>query len=168
MIKVPSILVGSSGGTLWMKVDGRGDFQNCSCVREFFQRMISKGHRDYVLDLAECELMDSTFMGTLAAVAFHLREKGCEMLRIVRANTRNHSLLENLGLDNLFKLEPAAGDPPPHSLHTAGAHEQPPREQRTTILSAHEALVEADPRNAVRFQDVIEYLRHEIAELDAT
>ncbi|NBS53473.1 MAG: anti-sigma factor antagonist, partial [Spartobacteria bacterium] len=32
------------------------------------------------------------------------------------------------------------------------------------ILIAHEALVEADPRNAVRFQDVIEYLRQEISE----
>jgi two-component sensor histidine kinase len=32
------------------------------------------------------------------------------------------------------------------------------------ILEAHEALVDANPRNAVRFQDVIEYLRQEIAE----
>lgn len=151
-----------------MKVDGRGSFQNCDCVREFFQRMISKGHRHYVLDLAGCEIMDSTFMGTLAAVAFHLREKSCEMLRIIRANTRNHSLLESLGLDNLFLLEPAAGDALPHPLHAAGAKEQPPLAQRTAILSAHEALVEADPRNAVRFQDVIEYLRREIAEMDAT
>jgi len=166
MDKTPSILVGSSSGTVWMRVDGRGNFQNCGCVKEFFQRMISKGHRQYVLDLAQCELMDSTFMGTLAAVTFSLREKGCEMLRIVRANARNHSLLEGLGLDNLFRLEPAAGDPPPHSLHTAGSHGQPPRAQREAILSAHEALVEADPRNAVRFQDVIEYLRHEIAGMD--
>jgi hypothetical protein len=32
------------------------------------------------------------------------------------------------------------------------------------ILEAHEALVDADPKNAIRFQDVIEYLRQEIAE----
>jgi anti-sigma B factor antagonist len=166
MLKVPSILVGSAGGTVWMKVDGRGNFQNCGCVKEFFQRMISKGHRDYVLDLEQCELMDSTFMGTLAAVAFSFREKGCEMLRIVRANSRNHSLLESLGLDNLFRLEPDPYAAAPHSLHTAASHDQPPAGQKAHILSAHEALVEADPRNAVRFQDVIEYLRQELAELE--
>ena len=166
MSGAPSILVGISGGTVWMRVDGRGSFQNCGCVKEFFQRTVAKGHREYVLDLAGCELMDSSFMGTLAAVAFSLREKGCEMLRIVRANARNHSLLEDLGLDNLFRLDPAGGDPPPPALHTAGGREQPTIEQKTAILSAHEALVEADPRNAVRFQDVIEYLRHEIAGMD--
>ncbi|MFZ4588193.1 MAG: STAS domain-containing protein [Terrimicrobiaceae bacterium] len=166
MLKVPSILVGSAGGTIWMKVEGRGSFQNCGCVKEFFQRMISRGHRDYVMDLDQCELMDSTFMGTLAAVAFSLREKGCEMLRVVRANTRNRELLESLGLDNLFRLESDPYKPAPHSLHTAASHGQPPVGQKVDILSAHEALVEADPRNAVRFQDVIEYLRHEIAELE--
>lgn len=146
-----------------MRIDGRGNFQNCGCVKEFFQTMISKGHRQYVLDLAQCELMDSTFMGTLAAVAFNLREKGCEMLRIVRANARNHSLLEALGLDNLFRLEPAAGEHPPEALRVEAAAGKPPTARREVILSAHEALVEADPRNAVRFQDVIEYLRQEIA-----
>jgi hypothetical protein len=29
------------------------------------------------------------------------------------------------------------------------------------ILEAHEALIEADPRNAVRFQDVIDFLKSE-------
>jgi spermidine synthase len=32
------------------------------------------------------------------------------------------------------------------------------------MLQAHEALVEADPRNAVRFQDVIEFLKNESPE----
>jgi hypothetical protein len=35
---------------------------------------------------------------------------------------------------------------------------------KADILVAHEALVEADPRNAVRFQDVIEYLKLELSE----
>lgn len=147
-----------------MKLEGRGTFENSKCVKEFVQRMISKGHSEFVLDLEKCELMDSTFMGTLASVAFSLRDLDSGLLRVVRANSRNFSLLEGLGLDHLFQLEPGLPEPLPSALHKTGNPGSAPDEQRIAILEAHEALIEADPRNAVRFQDVIEYLRLEIAE----
>jgi len=147
-----------------MKLEGRGTFENSKCVKEFVQRMISKGHNDFVLDLEKCELMDSTFMGTLASVAFSLRDLESGLLRVVRANTRNFSLLEGLGLDHLFQVEPEPSPSLPPALHKAGILGSAPDEQRLAILEAHEALIDADPRNAVRFQDVIEYLRQEIAE----
>lgn len=149
-----------------MKIDGRGTFENCQCVKDFVQRMILKGHHEFVLDLEKCELMDSTFMGTLASVAFTLQDLEDGLLRVVRANPRNFSLLESLGLDNLFQVEPYPGDPAPHSLHKTPLSEEEPEARKSAILSAHEALVDADPRNAVRFQDVIEYLRQEIASGD--
>jgi len=162
--KSSSILVGSENGTVWMKLEGRGTFENSKCVKEFVQRMIFKGHNDFVLDLEKCELMDSTFMGTLASVAFSLRDLESGLLRVVRANTRNFSLLEGLGLDHLFQVEPEPSPSLPPALHKAGIPGSAPDEQRLAILEAHEALIDADPRNAVRFQDVIEYLRQEIAE----
>ena len=147
-----------------MKLEGRGTFENSKCVKEFVQRMISKGHSEFVLDLEKCELMDSTFMGTLASVAFSLRDLDDGLLRVVRANSRNFSLLEGLGLDHLFQVEPEPSAPQPAALRKAGVPGSAPEEQRIAILEAHEALVDADPRNAVRFQDVIEYLRQEITE----
>jgi anti-anti-sigma regulatory factor len=162
--KSSSILVGSENGIVWMKLEGRGTFENSKCVKEFVQRMISKGHSDFVLDLEKCELMDSTFMGTLASVAFSLRDLERGLLRVVRANTRNFSLLEGLGLDHLFQVEPEPSAPLPPALQKAGIPGSAPEEQRIAILEAHEALIDADPRNAVRFQDVIEYLRQEITE----
>ena len=142
-----------------MKVDGRGTFENSQCVKEFVGRMIAKGSQEFVLDLGACELMDSTFMGMLTSVAFQLREVQSGQLRVVRANERNFSLLESLGLDHLFEVEPEPAASAPSALKVAT-----PEEQKTAILIAHEALVEADPRNAVRFHDVIEYLRQEISE----
>jgi anti-sigma B factor antagonist len=161
--KVSSILVGSANGTVWVKVEGRGTFENCQCLKEFSRRMIDRGHREFVLDLEKCELMDSTFMGTLAAMAFNLRDTREGGLRVVRANKRNFSLLESLGLDHLFTVEPDPADPAPDSLHVSPTCENAPEVTKADILVAHEALVEADPRNAVRFQDVIEYLKQELA-----
>lgn len=146
-----------------MKVEGRGTFENCQGLKEFSRRMIAKGHAEFILDLEKCELMDSTFMGTLAALAFSLRDSQGR-LRVVRANTRNFSLLESLGLDHLFAVEPEPSDPAPASLKKTGVSGQDSEEARVHILEAHEALIEADPRNAVRFQDVIEFLKSEAPE----
>ena len=126
--------------------------------------MISRGHAEFILDLEKCELMDSTFMGTLAALAFNLRDSKDGRLRVVRVNSRNFSLLESLGLDHLFAVEPEPSEPAPQTLTKTGSAAQDPEKTRLHMLQAHEALVEADPRNAVRFQDVIEYLKAESPE----
>jgi len=159
-----SILVGNLGRTVWVKVDGRGTFQNSPGVKEFVKQMIQRGHRDFVVDLAGCELMDSTFMGTLAGVALRLREIGQGGLRTVNVNDRNASLLENLGLDQLFSVEAGPAASAPETLQQAVADSE--KDAKGTVLEAHEALIEADAHNAVKFKDVVEYLRQELTQED--
>lgn len=128
--------------------------------------MIQRGNRDFVVDLGACELMDSTFMGTLAGVALRLREIGQGGLRAVNVNIRNTALLENLGLDQLFVVEAGPSTDAPPSLRQA----DPGREEdaKGTVLEAHEALIQADSQNAVKFKDVVEYLRQELAQENRT
>jgi anti-anti-sigma regulatory factor len=51
--------------------------------------MIRRGHREFVVDLGDCELMDSTFMGTLAGVALRLREIGQGELGLLLRQSRS-------------------------------------------------------------------------------
>lgn len=137
---------------------GRGTFQNSTGLKEFAAEMTRRGHKDFVIDLKECELMDSTFMGTLAGIALRLGSGGT--LHIVRPNERCRQVMKNLGLDRIVSVEdePGAGEAAP-PLHDAEGN--PPREaKRETIIEAHENLVAADPQNEVRFKDVIEFLKH--------
>jgi len=160
VITPSSIRVGSVGRTVWVKVDGRGTFQNSPGVKEFVSQMIRRGHREFVVDLGGCELMDSTFMGTLAGIALRLREIGQGELKAVNANARNSGLLENLGLDQLFSVEQGPAEQAPESLQEAeGSGDE---DAKGTVLAAHEALIEADAHNAVKFKDVVEYLRQEL------
>ncbi|MEI6033357.1 MAG: STAS domain-containing protein [Verrucomicrobiae bacterium] len=154
-----SILVGNLGRTVWVKVEGRGTFQNSPGIKEFVKQMIQRGHRDFVVDLEGCELMDSTFMGTLAGVALRLREIGQGGLKAVNVNIRNAALLENLGLDHLFSVEAGSAPQAPANLRQADPGDE---DAKGTILAAHEALIEADVQNAVKFKDVVEYLRQEL------
>ena len=157
--------MGHVGRTVWLKVDGRGTFQNSSGVKEFSKQMIQRGHREFVVDLETCELMDSTFMGTLAGLALRLREIGQGHLRTVNVNERNTDLLENLGLDQLFTVERDSRVSAPSSLKKA-APEADLADQKEDVLAAHEALIEADAHNSAKFKDVIEYLRQELADED--
>jgi anti-anti-sigma regulatory factor len=164
-VSIPSsILVGTTNKIVWIKVEGKGSFLNSAGVKEFAKEMVNRGHRDFVVDLRNCPVMDSTFMGTLAMIALRLREIGQGSLHVVNLNERNHDLLTNLGLDQLFSMDACGvreGSPavrstlPPDSAINPTAHAE-------TMLEAHEALVEADPENLTKFKDVLEYLKQDL------
>ena len=165
MTATPSILVGTANRTVWVRVEGKGTFLNSTGLKEFSKEMINRGHREFVVDLRNCPLMDSTFMGTLAAIGLALRGLGQGELRAVNLNERNRDLLTNLGLDQLFTL----GGPEERQTPAAAVPQTPlddaPADKLTqakTMLEAHEACVVADGANAAKFKDVIEYLKQDL------
>jgi hypothetical protein len=128
--------------------------------------MFDLGHRIFVIDLADCPVMDSTFMGTLAGLALRLRESGNGSLLVCNVNERNADLLRNLGLNNLFAVESKAessdqtGSPAESTLSPDGNLGR--LDQAACMIEAHEALVDADPENFARFKDVLEYLKQDL------
>ena len=96
----------TSGPTVWIRVEGKGTFQNSGGLKEFSKTLIADGRRDFVVDLENCPAMDSTFMGTLAGLALRLREAGGGRLWVKNCNERNEDLLAGLGLDALFSADP--------------------------------------------------------------
>ncbi len=164
----PSILVGTANRTVWVRVEGKGTFLNSTGLKEFSKEMINRGHREFVVDLRNCPLMDSTFMGTLAAIGLALRGLGQGELRAINLNERNRDLLTNLGLDQLFTL--GGNEEPPEAGASGRMVPHTPLEgepadkltQTRTMLEAHEACVKADGANAAKFKDVIEYLKQDL------
>jgi anti-sigma B factor antagonist len=159
----PSILVGIASRTVWVRVEGKGSFLNSTGLKEFAKEMVNRGFRDFAVDLCNCPVMDSTFMGTLAGIALRLRELGQGQLRVTNLNERNRDLLGNLGLDQLFTIENGAKAPPEpvaqQELATGAADKVT---QAQTMLEAHEACVQADESNAAKFKDVLDYLKQDL------
>jgi len=156
-----SILVGCNNKVVWLKVEGKGSFQNSQGMKDFAREMMNRGHREFVLDLKNCPVMDSTFMGTLAGMGLRLRELGQGNLHVINANERNTDLLQNLGLDHLFLINTANVE---QNLHPGGVETLETNalskdNTAETMLAAHEALVAASPENEARFKDVLEYLK---------
>jgi anti-anti-sigma regulatory factor len=161
-----SIQVGVCGPSVWVKVEGKGSFLNSENLEEFARRMLDQGYREFVVDLADCAMMDSTFMGTMARLALRLRELGHEQLHIVHCGSRNQELLSGLGLDRIFDISASGGGPPDcgplEQTLVARSPEERKKTQTETMLQAHEALCEAAPENMLRYKDVLDFLRQEL------
>ena len=167
MTAQPSILVGIASRTVCVRVEGKGSFLNSTGLKEFAKEMVNRGFREFAVDLCNCPVMDSTFMGTLAGIALRLRELGQGQLRVTNLNERNRDLLGNLGLDQLFTIENGAKAPPGPVIQQPLATGAPDKvTQAQTMLEAHEALVEADPENLTKFKDVLEYLKQDLHRSD--
>ncbi|MEA3188474.1 MAG: hypothetical protein QOD99_2304 [Chthoniobacter sp.] len=165
MNATPSILVGCTNKIVWIKVEGKGSFLNSAGMKEFAKEMVNRGSREFVVDLKNCPVMDSTFMGTLAMIALRLRDLGQGHLHVVNLNERNHDLLSNLGLDQLFSMDAAgqhteSGATPQKALEPIAGEGRATKAE--TMLEAHEALVVAAPENLTKFKDVLEYLKQDL------
>ncbi len=146
-----------SGLPVWVRVEGKGTFQNSPGLKDFSRKLIEAGRTAFVVDLGNCPAMDSTFMGTLAGIALRLREVGGGELWVVNRNERNADLLSGLGLDALFSHQP-----PPAAIHGAGRaveNDSDKAKIRDVMIEAHETVVEVNPANAPGFKDVLEFLR---------
>jgi anti-sigma B factor antagonist len=159
-----SIQVGVNGPTVWVKVEGKGSFLNSGNLKEFAREMLDRGYREFVIDLADCAMMDSTFMGTMASVALRLKELGRGHLHVVHCRNRSRELLSGLGLDQIFDIHANGATAPECETleHGDRSRENQKREQAETMLEAHEALCEAAPENLFRFKDVLDYLKQDL------
>jgi anti-sigma B factor antagonist len=164
-----SILVGVSGPAVWVRVEGKGNFLNSGSLKQFAQEMVNRGYREFVFDLEHCAMMDSTFMGTMAAVALRLKELGQGHLHVVHCGDRSRQLLSGLGLDQIFEIR-ANGATAPECEQMKNARDLAEREKKEraeTMLEAHEALCEAAPENVSRFKDVLDYLKQDLHQTTA-
>lgn len=159
-----SIQVGIAQNTVWIRVDGKGSFQNSTPLKEFSKEMLARGHRHFVIDLQRCPVMDSTFMGTIAGLALKVRAEGTGEIRVVNLNERNQSLLCNLGLDQLLQVEGSetAPEAPLAEACTLAVAASDKLVEAKTMLEAHEAVVAVNPENVAKFKDVLEFLRQDI------
>lgn len=160
-----SIQVGINGKAVWVRVEGKGSFLNSGSFKEFAKEMVNRGYRTFVIDLEDCVMLDSTFMGTMAGVALRLREMGQGNLHVIHCGERSRDLLTGLGLDQIFTIH-AQGAAAPQCEVLQQPPPPAPNEQKEMrareMLDAHEALCQAAPENSARFKDVLDYLKQDL------
>lgn len=163
-----SVLVGKDFACV--KIAGRANFTFSPDFKTLLAELIQKGYGHFIIDLSECVLMDSTFLGVLAGFGIKLSQSSAAnngRIELSNPNARVTELLENLGVLELFKILNG-------SLQLSGdvcvqtpAPVNPSHEEITrTSLEAHQALMEVNPDNVPRFKDVAQFLAEDLKKLE--
>ena len=161
------ISVGCLDNRVYVRVAGRGTFQNSQPLRQFALEKIDQRQEEFIIDLGPCQGMDSTFLGVLAGIGLRLRQSGrVASIHVVNISPHNMELLQTLGLDRLFRIDGDAPTP----LSDADYRKLPdtdlamlthPPDKDTTndlMIEAHDNLVRADQRNAPKFKELNRFL----------
>lgn len=181
MGKTQGVFIANTQNTAFIRVVGTGTYQNSLGLRRTVLELHRRGYTEFLVDLTDCEWMDSTFVGLLAGIGLRLKQsdrRGC--LYIIGVSERNAELLQSVGLSRLARIE----------LHTPAALEQylpddmaftridgsepgirgadmDAGETADLVLESHEDLVRADERNEAKFGEVIRQIRQEIGRCEA-
>jgi anti-anti-sigma regulatory factor len=163
-----SVLVGERFACI--KIVGRANFTSSIDFKTLVNELRQKGYNYFVLDLSECLLMDSTFLGVLAGFGLKMNppsQEPCgQPIELLNANARIIDLLENLGVLHLFKLTQGRDAPQGTAEPIPQAPSAPNKEEVTrACLEAHRTLMEINPQNAARFKDVTQFLAEDLKKL---
>lgn len=153
-----------------IKLAGRANFQCSIDFKTLINHLHQQGHSRFVIDVGECQLMDSTFLGVLAGLGlkFSQQQNGSAIgsLEILNPSDRIFDMLENLGIANLFKFvkgsAPAASELSPVEKSSASTDRA---ETTKTCLEAHRLLMELNPANVAKFKDVTKFLEEDLKKL---
>ena len=149
-----------------IRITGRANFAFSPDFKTLLSELSGKGYKHFVIDLTECVLMDSTFLGVLAGFGMKLNPQGAPAERgieLFNATARVAELLENLGAVHLFNLKNGPLELPDDMKTCEPQSMNPTHEQITrTSLEAHEALMAMNPENVARFKDVTQFLAEDL------
>src|SRR5436190_22474157 len=148
----------------WIRIGGRASFNNSVDFKTLINSLAQDGCSHFILDLTECLLMDSTFLGVLAGLGLKYPHNGDDhpAFELLNPNHRIADLLENLGVAHLFHVIHRQATP--HSSHDVEhtSAQEDGTEVTRTCLEAHETLMKLNPKNVPKFKDVTEYLTEDL------
>jgi len=161
------IFIASATHHAQIRIVGRAAVDRSRDFDQAVRCLAGEGVRDLHLDLKDCLLMDSTFIGALATLA-EQGEGGNPFVRFTLVNASSRILDGLANLEVLARFTVAQG-PSPMPTAANSEFELPAQsaDKRASLefcLKAHRKLMELSPANQERFKDVERVLA---AELDS-
>jgi anti-sigma B factor antagonist len=153
-----------------IRIIGRANLNSSVDFRTLVNELAQKGYRYFILDLSECVLMDSSFLGVLAGFGLKMNgdsvEKCQGTIELSNPNPRILELIENLGVLHLFTVtQGPLVVPEDTQSHTVAPCEPNRVEIATACKEAHDLLMQLNPENVSRFKDVSQFMAEEIKKL---
>jgi anti-anti-sigma regulatory factor len=169
---VPKLLVSVGDRVVVLKVTGRASVSVSAAFKALVNELRARGHQAFALDLTECLIMDSTFLGVLASLGNQMSEaariNGACPIALIEPNDRVCGLLDNLGVSGLFSIvrQPASGVSAEFE-EVKDAVSSSKVETSRCCLEAHQFLMAINPANIPKFKEVTAFVAEDLKKLEA-
>ncbi|MCU0787532.1 MAG: STAS domain-containing protein [Verrucomicrobia bacterium] len=165
----PEILVCTDGPDVCIRIRGRADVTISVGFKELINRLRQHHFTHYELELSECRIMDSTFLGVICGFAQKL-ESGAsgkaERPILFNANERITGLLTSLGVEGMFDFRRGSpGNRGPCEPQPLPAGQADRESLNATSLEAHRTLMALNPDNIPKFKDLTEFLASDLKKI---
>jgi anti-anti-sigma factor len=153
-----------------VKISGRANFTSSLDFKKLITELAGRGYSRFVLDLSECLMMDSTFLGVLAGIGLEFAaangNKNSHPVELLNPNDRLRDLLENLGIAHLFKIVQATRPAGEQQFEAVCATDSSRVDVTRNCLEAHRLLMSLNPANVGRFKDCTQFLAEDLRKLE--
>ena len=157
------LVVSRADDAVLIQVIGLGNMFLAPTLQSFVESELNAGFLNFVINLGDCQGMDSTFMGTFIGLSAEVRRR-FGWFCLVNVSDENKRLLRMLGILNLVSIHDN-DFPVAEGKSTVLYPTQDPYSRQKQIHSAHRMLIQADPQNVQRFGPFIKALEAEMAEV---
>jgi anti-anti-sigma regulatory factor len=145
------------GDRCLLRLLGQIRFTECPPIDRFVKDKLQEGLQ-FVVDLRETTLLDSTALGLLAQLAIHAREHQWPKPELWIANDQMRTLLESVCFDRVFGLVEAPMQSFPGREQAIEDAPSDAEELARQVASAHQDLIRLSLENKVAFQSVLDAL----------
>ena len=161
------LYVADLGKRAVVRISGRANCLSSVPFKRVINGLVERGRRAFTLDLSDCQLMDSTFLGVLVGLNRTLGQAGSTGGVLLYQPTEPvRVLLDNLGILELFGTTDSLGQ-----AGAAESVEQVAALDKTdltrTSLDAHQTLIDANPGNEAKFKEVTRFLEEDLKQQEA-
>lgn len=165
-----SLWVAIDHSEVFLRVVGRASFAISPSLKQFGDAIVNHPCKRFVLDMAECESADSTFLGILAGLSMRLKKSAGVPMIMVNLSSKIYEAVSLLGLNRIIECYPAGMCPAElqeklqrvDQLERIEIEQAEKRVAAETILEAHTDLARLDERNHSKFKDLLSLLQNDL------
>ncbi len=166
----PTLLAARVGDTVCVKITGRANFASSVDFKRLVHESRARGAQRFIVDLAACPIMDSTFLGVLASLGTRLTADDLppeqRPIELLNPSPKVADLIDNLGVLQCFRVVQGKDleDLCFTAVDSAGASKL---DLSRNCLAAHQVLMDLNPENAAKFKDVAKFFAEDVAKQEA-
>ena len=161
------LYVADLGERAVVRITGRANCLSSVPFKRVINSLIERGRRVFTLDLSDCQLMDSTFLGVLVGLNRTLGQAVPEGgFSLYKTTETVRVLLDNLGILELFSTAESLGQA--ETAEPVEVGEASDKIELThTSLEAHLTLIDVNRGNEAKFKEVTRFLEEDLKRQEA-